>query len=197
MDRRATERKDTTKDRIIAAMYHLVAEVGYEKASIGRICAVVGIAKPSVYYYFKDKEAIFEAMLDTLYPAIGYTDGFDEVRTAAAYRQKLLDMGIKIIDHYCDDQERRLVFAEMEVQSARIKAVGEHRARINQDIIASLTSVLRCGVEVGAFAPDFDVKLRAQGLFELLAGFSQSIVNQDRIDERLIWRDVVSLFFVS
>ena len=33
-------------------MYDLVAEVGYDKASIGKICDFVGISKPSVYYYF-------------------------------------------------------------------------------------------------------------------------------------------------
>ena len=45
-------------------MYDLVAEVGYDKASIGKICDFVGISKPSVYYYFPSKEEIFTTLLD-------------------------------------------------------------------------------------------------------------------------------------
>ena len=53
-------------------MYDLVAEVGYDKASIGKICDFVGISKPSVYYYFPSKEEIFTTLLDSMFPTIDY-----------------------------------------------------------------------------------------------------------------------------
>ena len=53
-------------------MYDLVAEVGYDKASIGKICDRVGISKPSVYYYFPSKEDIFTTLLDSMFPTIDY-----------------------------------------------------------------------------------------------------------------------------
>ncbi|MEG1069695.1 MAG: TetR/AcrR family transcriptional regulator, partial [Ruthenibacterium sp.] len=57
----------TTKDRLVDAMYALVAEKGYDKASIGQIAQAIGIQKASVYYYFKSKEDIFLGMVKKLY----------------------------------------------------------------------------------------------------------------------------------
>ena len=62
----------STKKKILDAMYDLVAEVGYDKASIGKICDRVGISKPSVYYYFSSKEEIFTTLLDSMFPSIDY-----------------------------------------------------------------------------------------------------------------------------
>ena len=62
----------STRKKILDAMYDLVAEVGYDKASIGKICDFVGISKPSVYYYFPSKEEIFTTLLDSMFPTIDY-----------------------------------------------------------------------------------------------------------------------------
>ena len=44
---------NATRQKIIDAMYHLIAEYGYDKASLSKLCDAVGITKPSIYYYFQ------------------------------------------------------------------------------------------------------------------------------------------------
>lgn len=53
-----------TKDRIFMAAAKLFATHGYERVSIRAICDEVGVGKPTLYYYFKDKETLLEALVD-------------------------------------------------------------------------------------------------------------------------------------
>ncbi|MEG0924997.1 MAG: TetR/AcrR family transcriptional regulator, partial [Anaerovoracaceae bacterium] len=82
----------TTKDKIIEAMYHLVAEKGYDKTSIGQIADSIGIKKASVYYYFKSKEDIFFQMVKIIYEKDYYYSNkllVEEIREDA-YQQELI-----------------------------------------------------------------------------------------------------------
>ena len=49
---------------ILEAAQRLFAQYGFEKTSMKDIAEDVGISKPSLYYYFPDKERLFEAVID-------------------------------------------------------------------------------------------------------------------------------------
>ena len=55
-------------------MYALVAEKGYDKASMNQVCAAVGVSKPALYYYFASKEELFLDMVKSLYPVLDPDD---------------------------------------------------------------------------------------------------------------------------
>ncbi|MCA0971875.1 TetR/AcrR family transcriptional regulator [Halobacillus litoralis] len=52
------------RQQIIDESLHLFANHGYENTSLAMIADNVGIKKPSLYNHFKNKEAIFMAVLD-------------------------------------------------------------------------------------------------------------------------------------
>ncbi|MDQ6671643.1 MAG: TetR/AcrR family transcriptional regulator [Chloroflexota bacterium] len=55
--------------QILDAAVHVMADRGFRDASIKRIAARAGLKSPAlIYWYFKDKHALFEAMLDQLAP---------------------------------------------------------------------------------------------------------------------------------
>lgn len=54
----------STADRLRDAARALFAERGYSGASLGEICARVGIRKPSVYNHFRSKDALFLDLLE-------------------------------------------------------------------------------------------------------------------------------------
>ena len=60
-------KRDSTKDKILEAMYMLIAEKGYDKSSIGQIADRIGIKKASIYYYFASKEEILLELVQDLY----------------------------------------------------------------------------------------------------------------------------------
>jgi AcrR family transcriptional regulator len=55
------ERNTETKQALIRTAVKLFKVSGYEKVTINQICAAVGIAKNTFYYYFDSKEALLEA----------------------------------------------------------------------------------------------------------------------------------------
>jgi AcrR family transcriptional regulator len=56
----------STSDRILNAAEDLFAEKGYSATSLGDVADRVGIRSPSLYNHFKNKEALYEAVLERL-----------------------------------------------------------------------------------------------------------------------------------
>jgi len=55
--------------QIVDAALHVMAEHGFRGASIKRIAERAGLKSPAlIYWYFKDKQALFEAMLEEMAP---------------------------------------------------------------------------------------------------------------------------------
>ena len=61
-------RTDTkpTSERILDAAEDLFAEKGYTATSLGEVADRVGIRSPSLYNHFRNKEALYSAVLDRL-----------------------------------------------------------------------------------------------------------------------------------
>lgn len=58
---------EETRRRIVDAAVRLFARRGYDASSMQDIAAEADYSAPSLYKYFKGKEAIFEALLESLY----------------------------------------------------------------------------------------------------------------------------------
>ena len=52
------------KQQILDAALEAFAEHGYERTSIAVICDKAGIARPTLYQYFKDKRSVFRELLE-------------------------------------------------------------------------------------------------------------------------------------
>ena len=54
----------STKEKILTCAAELFAMHGYYKVSVREICEKAEVTKPSLYYYFKDKEALLEELMN-------------------------------------------------------------------------------------------------------------------------------------
>ena len=55
-----------TAERILDAAEDLFARKGYTATSMGEVASAVGIRSPSLYNHFRNKEALYQAVLDRL-----------------------------------------------------------------------------------------------------------------------------------
>ena len=62
----ASETTPSTAQKILDAAEDLFAEKGYSATSLGDVADRVGIRSPSLYNHFKNKEALYQAVLDRL-----------------------------------------------------------------------------------------------------------------------------------
>ncbi len=66
--RSATGRTDLQRERILRAAAQLFADQGYANTTMDQIVRSLGVTKPFVYYYFRDKQEIFETL--SWWPAV-------------------------------------------------------------------------------------------------------------------------------
>lgn len=189
------KRSVSTKKKILNAMYDLVAEVGYDKASIGKICDRVGISKPSVYYYFPSKEEIFTTLLDSMFPSIDYQRDYSLIIDRDGFKAALIELGNTVIGGYRSDEKRRRVLAEVSIQANRIPAVQERQVTATNRTMGALKDILSHGVEIGAFPDGTDIMLYVQILYTVLEGTSNTVAQDEDIDEKAVWAGVVGLMF--
>jgi TetR/AcrR family transcriptional regulator len=68
------------RQKIIEAALQVFARFGYEKATIKQIAGEAGLSTPSLlYWYFKDKEELFQTMLGEISPLIGMAENPDQL----------------------------------------------------------------------------------------------------------------------
>ena len=60
---REKSRKGNVRERLLKAGTALFAEKGYASTSVREIVEQAGVTKPVLYYYFKNKEGLFRAIL--------------------------------------------------------------------------------------------------------------------------------------
>lgn len=154
-------RKGDRRAEIVAAAAGLFDRGGYSNASMDELAAVVGIAKPTIYYYFRSKEAILfeihEAFITLLIDK-------HKVRMAAGMgpRQELLEVMGDILEL-------------METHRGHVRVFFEHHRELppeNRKIVAAqrdeyhamVKQVVQDGVDAGELR-DVDVELTTLALF--------------------------------
>jgi AcrR family transcriptional regulator len=86
------------RERLLIAAVRLFADKGYSATSVREIVEAAGVTKPVLYYYFRNKEGIFHAMMQEAMTA--HRAVLDEVRRAggtACERLVLLNERVYIL----------------------------------------------------------------------------------------------------
>jgi len=91
------------KDLIIKSAAGYFSKYGYEKTTLDEIAKDVGISKPAIYYHFKDKFALYEAVLCSRLSELSRlinekTDMDDPVDSLRAY---IMTFGEFLLDNPC------------------------------------------------------------------------------------------------
>ena len=56
---------ENSRELILKAAMSLFAQKGYEGVGVQEICAAAGITKPTLYYFFKNKQGLLSAIADS------------------------------------------------------------------------------------------------------------------------------------
>jgi len=106
----ATNNSETRRQILRAALKHF-ANGGYAATSVQQIVGTAKVSKPALYYHFRDKAALFEALVNEAH------DGrFEVVKTAAAksknIAEQLREILIALFDYFHQNRElTRIAFS--------------------------------------------------------------------------------------
>ncbi len=179
----------STKDQILATMYELIAQEGYDKASIGKLCALVGITKPSVYYYFKSKEEIFLHLVTLVYQ-LNYEKELaclQDAQTHEAYKTALFDIGKTILSYYQDHPIYRKFCLEVDRQTFQIPALQAKATAFEQEMEAFLRTIVQKGIALAVF-PKNALETHVPYLQVLFSGLDDALLLFPHIHALSVWQ---------
>ena len=187
-----------TRNKIIDTMYKLLAQKGYDKTSIGQIAEEISIKKPSIYYYFKNKEEILLEMIDKFYtPNLGNDLlQLKSIEDTIEYKNYLFNYGYNFIDYYQNDLELRKVCAEVNIQSNRIEAVNQKFFECDKKYEDTVKYIFEHGIKINAFKKDFNLEIAKQMFIVYIQGLDNAIVYGMGIDCKAVWKKFIENYFI-
>ncbi len=140
--------RDSKKEKILLAAAKHFSKFGFEGASLEDIAAESGVTKPAIYYHFKDKAALYEAVLlfrlellaDRVEKAAAGAEGVEE-----RLRSYIEAFGAFLNEHHC--------FAAILAHefSDDGKQMSDRAAAELSRTLSTVTTILNDGVEEGVF----------------------------------------------
>jgi AcrR family transcriptional regulator len=162
---------ELTRQKILAAATGVFSKYGYEKASVARICAAVGIARGTLYQYFRDKHSLFRALVDEQMEQIQHFaapidwQAGDLPEPERVFYERLLRIFELIHDH---QNAFRLIVREARARNPET----EDRVREGQrEILSAMAAEFRAGARAGRFScpdPEFTAAYLLGGILEIV-----------------------------
>lgn len=187
----ATEERQRDADRsqstILAAARDEFAEYGLGGARMDRIAERAGLNKRLIYYYFDDKEALFQAVLEQAYRHIREEErklNLLDVAPPEALR-RLVEF---TWDYYLAHPEFLTLLNSANLHRAR-HLQGSKRAReMNSPLIEMLAEILERGRKEGSFRGGVD----PLQLYVSIAGLSYFYLSSNHTLSAIFGRDLMT-----
>jgi AcrR family transcriptional regulator len=145
-----------TRRNILEVATRHFAEKGYSGARIDEIAAETATSKRMIYYYFKDKEELFVAVLEHAYSRIRQLESelhVDELDPEAALAKIV---GFTFDYDNANPDFVRLVVIE-NIHRGRRMVQSTVISELNVSVISALERICERGRKSGVFRPDIDV----------------------------------------
>ena len=173
------KKQKSARLRIVNIAADIFSVSGFKKATMEDIARVTGIGKSSIYYYFKSKEEIFEAVVKNearqlsteLEKKVIYTNDNpkDKIRNYVFIRMKYLKEMVNFYEALKNDYLGNLAFTE------RI------RKKYDKEERQTIKDILDDGANQGIFKLK-NTKLAAIVLVTFLKGLEKSMIIEQKWD---------------
>lgn len=187
----ATEERQRDADRsqgiILAAAKGEFAEFGLGGARMDRIAERAGLNKRLIYYYFEDKEKLFQAVLEQTYRDIREEErklNLLNLKPAAALR-RLVEF---TWDYYLKHPEFLTLLNSANLHRARHLQESRRAREMNSPLIEMLAQILEHGRKDGSFRGGVD----PLQLYVSIAGLSYFYLSNNHTLSAIFGRDLMS-----
>ena len=186
-----------TRQGILSAALACFAHSGYSGASVQEIVAKANVSKPSLYYYFSDKAALFQALVDE-----AHDERYALMQKAAERTTDLRGQLVEIIAASFDFLRQNRELMRIAFASA-FSAPGEvpdglrytDKCERNFEFIHSL---IKKGLESGALDNCFESRELAYGLYGQMNFYvTAHLLMKERPLDRTVAERIVELFLTG
>ena len=134
MARRTKEDAIATRNGLIDAAERVFSEKGVSRASLGGIAQAAGATRGAIYWHFKDKVDLFNAMMDRV--TLPLEQGYGEFKSSTCPDpvQRLRAVMALVLSGIASDERTRRVF---EIALYKVEYVGEMLGVRDRHVAAS------------------------------------------------------------
>lgn len=187
-------KSEETLSSIMEASYRLFATYGIVKTTYTMIGEEVGIAKPSIYYYFKSKDALIECIFTELCKAMQFSSYFHtEEFTKSNFIEKCIAIG-KIIDEQRNDPYFNRVLQEYVLLSSRNKMYKDRLLTVQTEYLHGFEVLLTKANEL-QLIENKNLVSKAHMLALVLDNIGNFMMIDAKIDYKQIWIEAVNNIF--
>jgi len=93
------------RSQILQEATRLFSKRGYDNVSMKEIAGVCGITEPAVYRHFESKDAVYEAVLESLEARLHEDNFFKRLEREADIDTLLEELAKHILDFYCSNED--------------------------------------------------------------------------------------------
>ncbi|MFJ8365485.1 TetR/AcrR family transcriptional regulator [Bacillus cereus] len=188
-------KSEETLSSIMEASYRLFATYGIVKTTYTMIGEEVGIAKPSIYYYFKSKDALIEYIFTELCKAMQFSSYFHtEEFTKSNFIEKCIAIGLKIIDEQRNDPYFNRVLQEYVLLSSRNKMYKDRLLTVQTEYLHGFEVLLTKANEL-QLIENKNLVSKAHMLALVLDNIGNFMMIDAKIDYKQIWIEAVNNIF--
>ncbi len=178
---------DRSQNTILAAARDEFAEYGLGGARMDRIAERAGLNKRLIYYYFEDKEKLFQAVLEQAYRDIREQEAqlhLLDLEPATAVR-RLIEF---TWDYYLAHPEFMTLLNSANLHKARHLAESKRARELNSPLIETLAGVLERGRREGSFRGGVD----PVQLYVSIAGMAYFYLSNNYTLSAIFGRDLMA-----
>ena len=178
---------DRSQSTILAAARDEFAECGLGGARVDRIAERAGLNKRLIYYYFEDKESLFQAVLELAYRDIRTEEAklhLADLEPVTAVR-RLVEF---TWDYYLAHPEFITLLNSANLHKARHLAESKRARELNSPLVETLATVLERGRRDGSFRGGVD----PVQLYVSIAGLAYFYLSNSYTLSAIFGRDLMS-----
>jgi AcrR family transcriptional regulator len=157
-----------TSDEILVAAEEVIRRYGPSKATVVDVARALGVSHGSVYRHFPSKAALRDAVTQRWLQRVA--EPLDKIAASRAAPPKRLHTYLVTLMK----AKRERALEDPEMFSNYMSLVEETDGAVSDHVnhlVANLTTIIRDGIESGAFVPWLDVREAARGVFDATAVF--------------------------
>jgi TetR/AcrR family transcriptional regulator len=134
----------TNRDQILAVSWHLFQQKGYRGVSVDEICLQSGVTKPTLYYYFQDKEDLFTQVLEQ--QLSGFHRAGDQ---SGSLSERLQRVALAILESFQSDYSLLMRDREHLKRPENLRRI---RDAFRNELFNPLQAILQSGIDTGELA---------------------------------------------
>ena len=177
MVRRTKEEAQATRSLIIDTAELVFERRGVSGASLHEIAKAAGLTRGAIYWHFKDKAALFDAMMERAHLPLEESGRVGGFRSAAITVPQLRDGLVAVLRHVVTDPQMRRVFsiASHKVEYAgETEALRERHVSVRSECLTDIERTLQRAMRRGELARRMPARAAAVGLHALVDGLLQN-----------------------